>query len=79
MSKRTDRRAQHEPQTTPLDVEGHELKTEVTTTPVLPGAADLAQRPERTLWGDAWIRLRKNKLAIIGLIWAITASAFRCV
>lgn len=80
MSKRTDRRAQHEPQTTPLDVEGHELKTEVTTTPVLPGAADLAQRPERTLWGDAWIRLRKNKLAIIGLIWitlviGVTVSA----
>lgn len=41
---------------------------------------DLANRPERTLWGDAWIRLRKNKLAIIGLVWimivvALTLSA----
>ena len=32
---------------------------------------ELANRPERTLWGDAWIRLRKNKLAIIGLIWIL--------
>jgi peptide/nickel transport system permease protein/oligopeptide transport system permease protein len=41
---------------------------------------DLANRAERTLWGDAWIRLRKNKLAIIGLVWimivvALTLSA----
>lgn len=25
--------------------------------------------PERTLWGDAWFRLRKNKLALISLVW----------
>ncbi len=25
----------------------------------------------RTLWGDAWYRLRKNKLALIGLIWIV--------
>jgi ABC-type dipeptide/oligopeptide/nickel transport system permease subunit len=25
----------------------------------------------RTLWGDAWRRLRRNKLAIIGLVWVI--------
>ncbi len=71
MSKRTDRRAQHEPQTTPLDVEGHEVRNEIVRTPVMPGVGDLAQRPERTLWGDAWTRLRKNKLAIVGLAWII--------
>lgn len=27
------------------------------------------QAPSRTLWGDAWRRLRKNKLAIAGLVW----------
>jgi peptide/nickel transport system permease protein/oligopeptide transport system permease protein len=37
-------------------------------------------RPSRTLWGDAWTRLRKNKLAIAGLTWiifiiAVTVSA----
>lgn len=25
--------------------------------------------PRRTLWGDAWYRLRKNKLALVSLIW----------
>lgn len=25
----------------------------------------------RTLWGDAWARLRKNKLAMIGAAWII--------
>lgn len=25
--------------------------------------------PKRTLWGDAWYRLRKNKLALISLVW----------
>jgi len=34
-----------------------------------PGGA--AARPSRTLWGDAIIRLRKNKLAIAGLIWLV--------
>lgn len=27
--------------------------------------------PTRTLWGDAWNRLRKNKLAIIAIVWII--------
>ncbi|MRS11637.1 MAG: ABC transporter permease [Actinobacteria bacterium] len=39
--------------------------------PMPPGAAELADRPSRTLWGDAWTRLKKNKLAIIGLAWVI--------
>lgn len=28
-----------------------------------------AGAPQRTLWRDAWYRLRKNKLAIVGLTW----------
>jgi len=32
------------------------------------GAADAAG-PQRTLWGDAWYRLRKNKLALMSLVW----------
>ncbi|MRR13356.1 ABC transporter permease, partial [bacterium] len=48
--------------------------------PGLPGAGEVAARKARTLWGDAIIRLRKNKLAIAGLVWitlivAITLSA----
>lgn len=27
--------------------------------------------PSRTLWSDAWARLRRNKLAMIGLVWII--------
>lgn len=64
----------------PLDVGGHRLKDEAERVPMLPGAGDMAARPARTLWGDALIRLRKNKLAIAGLIWvtivvAVTLSA----
>jgi peptide/nickel transport system permease protein/oligopeptide transport system permease protein len=56
---------------TPVDVEGHEVKDESTSMGVLPGAGEVAQRPERTLWGDALTRLRKNKLAIVGLLWIV--------
>ena len=28
-------------------------------------------RPSRTLWGDAWQRLKRNKLAVIAAIWII--------
>ncbi len=28
-------------------------------------------RPSRTLWGDAWQRLKRNKLAIISAVWII--------
>ena len=32
-----------------------------------------AQAPEksRTLWSDAWKRLKKNKLALIGAVWIL--------
>lgn len=40
--------------------------------PDSPFAESLA--PSRTLWGDAWYRLRRNKLAIVALIWLIVIS-----
>ena len=55
----------------PLDSAGHEVRDEASGLPILPGAGELAQRANRTLWGDAWRRLRKNKLAVIGLIWVV--------
>lgn len=33
----------------------------------LTAVGDLTARPQRSLWADAWRRLRKNKLAVIGL------------
>ena len=33
--------------------------------------AGAVPQKSRTLWGDAWKRLRRNKLAMIGLIWII--------
>jgi len=37
--------------------------------------AEASQRPTRTLWGDALTRLKKNKLAIIGLVWVTIVIA----
>lgn len=67
-------------ETGPRDVEQHRLRDEEQRVPVLPGAGEVAARPSRTLWGDALVRLRKNKLAIAGLVWvtfivAVTLSA----
>ena len=31
----------------------------------------VATRPHHTLWGDAWVRLRRNKLAMAGGIFII--------
>ena len=65
----------------PRDVGGHLLKDERPGAVAIPGAGDIPpQRKNRTLAGDAWLRLRKNKLAIAGLIWItfitiMTASA----
>lgn len=53
----------------PRDAGGHPVKDEQHAMAILPGAGEVAARPARTLWGDALIRLRKNKLAIAGLIW----------
>ena len=35
---------------------------------------DLTARKQRSLWSDAWRRLRKNKLAVLGLIIVLTFS-----
>lgn len=43
-----------------------------TVTASLGGA--LTARRQRSLWGDAWRRLRRNKLAVIGLIIVVTFS-----
>lgn len=69
MSAEHDKREETAIKEGPLDVEGHPTRTEEVRGPILPGAGDLASRPSRTLWGDAWIRLKKNKLAIAGLVW----------
>lgn len=34
-------------------------------------ASEAPAAPGRTLWGDAWRRLRKNRLAILGLGWIV--------
>lgn len=43
-----------------------------TETTVLGG--DLTARKQRSLWSDAWRRLRKNKLAVLGLIIVVSFS-----
>ena len=55
--------------TEPVDSAGHAVRDETPQMPTLPGAGEVAKRANRTLWGDAWLRLRKNKLAIGGLVW----------
>lgn len=59
-----------------LAEEGHPIKDFRTGIPATPPtedvpAASLATRSSRTLWGDAWHRLRRNKLAMAGLVWVI--------
>lgn len=45
---------------------------ELADTPDPQGEGEKDGRHEsRTLWGDAWRRLRKNKLAIIGAVWIL--------
>ncbi|MFM9105678.1 MAG: ABC transporter permease [Chloroflexota bacterium] len=43
-------------------------------TPRLATVGDLSSKRQRSLWGDAWRRLRKNKLAIIGLFIVVLFS-----
>jgi peptide/nickel transport system permease protein/oligopeptide transport system permease protein len=33
-----------------------------------------AEHEARTLWGDAWYRLRRNKLALAGLVWILIVA-----
>ena len=37
--------------------------------------AEEAAAPTRTLWSDAWKRLKKNKLAVIGAVWFVVVVA----
>lgn len=45
--------------------------------PITDAIAHVHDEQSRTLWGDAWRRLRRNKLALIALIWlmAVVISA----
>jgi oligopeptide transport system permease protein len=40
----------------------------IAPSPEQPQAAACPARPHHTLWGDAWIRLRRNRLAVAGAI-----------
>ncbi|MFZ1769743.1 MAG: hypothetical protein WAU00_11130, partial [Caldilinea sp.] len=40
--------------------------TATTASPTFTGK--VVQRKHRTLWGDAWIQFRRNRLAVFGLI-----------
>ncbi len=55
------------------DVDGHPVKDSGSLNPVAPFAGgdigELGTGAPRTLWGDAFRRLRRNKLAMIGLVW----------
>ncbi len=57
----------------PRDVESHQSRNEGTTLPTLPGNVHNGNA-SRTLWGDAWRRLRRNKLAIAGLVWIVVVT-----
>lgn len=59
----------------PEDAGGHPVKDSAVTTPVAPAAGGEVSAAgagaSRTLWGDAFRRLRNNKLAMLGLMWII--------
>jgi ABC-type dipeptide/oligopeptide/nickel transport systems, permease components len=48
------------------------------TTSVQPSPASVEVEQGTSLWRDAWLRLRKNKLAVFGMI-AVTVIALACV
>src|SRR5215212_7872081 len=43
-------------------------------TPTVGLGGELTARKQRSLWSDAWRRLRRNKLAVIGLIIVLSFS-----
>src|SRR5437868_1154059 len=47
-----------------------EFAVEAATPPLAApdGGVEVAELPERTLWGDAWRRFRKHRLARLGLV-----------
>jgi peptide/nickel transport system permease protein/oligopeptide transport system permease protein len=57
-----------------VDAGGHAIKDYTSTEAGGLGAVEAHELTEttganRTLWGDAWYRLRRNKLAVVSLIW----------
>lgn len=59
-----------------VDAGGHPLRDAVAGTAVAAGgehvdAAAGSPRRSRTLWGDAWYRLRRNKLAMVAGAWVV--------
>lgn len=46
-------------------------KNEMTESSVTTDGDIDTSAPARTLWGDAWSRLRRNKLAIFGAVWIV--------
>ncbi len=81
MSEHHDPHVPHSHDSDPLnrgdigDAAGHAVKDAGSVMPVapLPGGdlAELGSGAPRTLWGDAWRRLRRNKLAMAGLVWLV--------
>ena len=43
-------------------------------TPTVGLGGELTARKQRSLWTDAWRRLRRNKLAVVGLVVVVTFS-----
>ena len=46
------------------------LATEARRAPALPGTLTVARAP-RSLWSNAWRQFRRNKLAMIGVVYLI--------
>ena len=51
----------------PLDHQAHQAVAET----AVAARANADEGASRTLWGDAWMRLKKNKLAIAAAIWIV--------
>lgn len=43
--------------------------------PVTPETSHIHEGASRTLWGDAWRRLRRNRLALVALVWLLVVVA----
>jgi peptide/nickel transport system permease protein len=59
----------------PHDSAGHDVRDMYSPLPVAPLEEHALSGPTRTLWRDAWRRLRKNKLAMAGLAWVVLVIA----
>lgn len=57
-----------------VEAEADELADGARTAAMPRLGGELTARKQRSLWGDAWRRLKKNKLAVIGLCIVVTFS-----